>query len=175
VWLSRKASLAQSQFRSWQNILDSSGSPSIIKEGPVYSALTGLEYYFPSGLVLASEYFYNGEGWDDQERADYSNSLLDLSINGGIAGEYLALYTPTYFARHYVLMNLMIPWYAIESNFNLNLIWSPDSASIILIPNAVFNLNYEGTLTSEIWYSGMYSYDDSQKNEAWLSPVKQSI
>ncbi|RKX98809.1 MAG: hypothetical protein DRZ90_01560 [Spirochaetes bacterium] len=161
--------------RSRRNIPADDDSPSIIKDGPVYSALAGLEYYFSSGLVLAAEYFYNGEGWNDKERKDYSKSLLDQSINEEITGEYLALYTPTYFARHNVLMNLMIPWYAIESNFNLNLIWSPDSASIILTPNAVFNLNYEGTLTSEIWYSGMYSYDDSQKNEAWLSPVKQSI
>jgi len=161
--------------RSRRNIPAADDNPSIIKEGPVYSALAGLEYYFPSGLVLASEYFYNGEGWDDKERKDYSNSLLDQSNNGGIVGEYLALYTPTYFARHYVLMNLMIPWYAIESIFNLNLIWSPDSASIILTPNAVFNLNYEGTLTSEIWYSGMFSYNDTEKNEAWLAPINHSL
>ena len=161
--------------RSRRNIPDDSTNPSSIKNGPVYSALTGLEYYFPSGLLLAAEYFYNGEGWNQQEREDYSSALIAQGSTTGIAGEYLALYTPTYFARHYLLVNLNIPWYAIDSFINLNFIWSPDSASIIFTPNASFNLNYEGTLVSEIWYSGLFSYDDLGKNEAWLSPVKNSI
>lgn len=161
--------------RSRRNIPDAGGGVSVIKDGPVYSGLAGLEYYFPSGLVLAAEYFYNGEGWDDTERADYSSSLEIQGGSGSIAGEYLALYTPTYFARHYVLTNFLIPWYAIDSSINLNLIWSPDSAVFIFTPNASFNLNREGTLISEIWFSGLFSYDDSKKNETWLSPVKQSM
>ncbi len=161
--------------RSRRNIPDSGTGPSTIKDGPVYSGLAGLEYYFTSGLVLATEYYYNGEGWNLTEREDYTSALETQGGSGGIAGEYLALYTPTYFARHYVLTNLMIPWYAIDSFINLNFIWSPDSAAFILTPNASFNLNTEGTLVSEVWYSGLFSYDDSQKNEAWLSPVKQSI
>jgi len=108
--------------RSRRNIPDAGGGVSIIKEGPVYSGLAGLEYYFPSGLVLAAEYFYNGEGWDDNERADYSSSLEIQGGSGSISGEYLTLYTPTCFARHYVLTNLLIPWYAIDSSINLNLI-----------------------------------------------------
>ncbi len=161
--------------RSRRNVPDTSDNTTDIKEGPVFSGLAGMEYYFSSGLVLATEYFYNGEGWDRSEREDYDTTLTALGGSSGITGEYYALYTPTYFAQHYLLMNLLIPWYAIDSMFNLNVIWSPESAAIIFTPNAMFNLNYEGTLTSEIWYSGMFSYDDAEKNESWLAPVNHSL
>ena len=116
-----------------------------------------------------------GEGWNSSERSDYSTALEALDSSGGITGEYYSLYTPTYFARHYILTNLLIPWYAIDSSINLNIIWSPDSGAVIFTPNASFNLNYEGTLTSEIWYSGMISYDDDEMNEVWLAPVNNSF
>ena len=161
--------------RSRRNTSDSSGASTTIEDGPIFSGLAGLEYYFPSGLLLAAEYFYNGEGWDDGERQDYTKALESPALAGGVTGVYYALYTPTYFAEHYLLVNLLIPLYAIDSSVNLNLIWSPDSGAIIFTPNATFNLNYEGTLTSEIWYSGMFSYDDTAKNEAWLAPVNHSI
>lgn len=161
--------------RSRRNAPDAGGAASTIKDGPVFSGLAGMEYYFPSGLVLATEYFYNGEGWGSGERVDYTSALESPAMAGGVTGEYYTLYTPTYFAQHYILMNLLIPWYAIDSSINLNVIWSPDSAAVIITPTAAFNLNYEGTLTSEIWYSGMFSYDDTKKNEAWLAPVNHSL
>lgn len=160
--------------RSRRNLPDASGTPSTLDDNVTYSALAGMEYYFNSGLVGAAEYFYNGEGWDDDQRADYA-AALDVLSSSGLNGDYLGLYTPQYFAKHYILLNLMIPWYAKDSNFNANIIYSPDSQALFVTPSAIFNLNYEGTLVSELWYSGQYSLDDSQKNEAWLSPVNHSI
>lgn len=159
--------------RSRRNVPDASAAPSVLENEIVYSALAGMEYYFSSGLVGAVEYFYNGEGWDDDQRDDYA-SALDL-MSTGPDGDYMGLYTPQYFARHYILLNLMIPWYARDSSFNANIIYSPDSQALFVTPSAVFNMNYEGTLVSELWYSGQYSLDDSKKNEAWLSPVNHSI
>jgi len=80
-----------------------------------------------------------------------------------------------YFARHYLLLNLGIPLYAIDSNANLNLIYSPDPQAFMVTPGAAFNLNYEGTLVSELRYSALVSLDDDAKNEAWSSPVHQSV
>ena len=73
------------------------------------------------------------------------------------------------------MVNLLIPWYTAETTFNINVIWSPDSAAVIFTPYASINLNYDGTLVSEIWYSGQFSYDDSEFNEAWLAPVRHSL
>ncbi|RKX73913.1 MAG: hypothetical protein DRP60_11075, partial [Spirochaetes bacterium] len=73
--------------RSRRNIPDSGIGSSTIKDGPVYSALAGLEYYFPSGLLLATEYFYNGEGWNQIERENYSSALITQGGSGGIRGE----------------------------------------------------------------------------------------
>lgn len=149
--------------RSRRNTPGSDGMPSVLGKKTVYSALAGGEYYFSSGLAAAVEYFFNGEGWDQENREDFA-----LSPD-------MTLYTPLYFARHYLLVNLMIPWYVRDTTFNVNLIYSPDSAALIMTPSVVINLNYEGTLVTELLYSGMTSLDDSRKNEAWLSPVKNSM
>lgn len=160
--------------RSRRNLPHASAATPTLDENITYSALAGMEYYFNSGLVTAAEYFYNGEGWDDNQRDDYA-SALDVLSSTYINGDYIGLYTPQYFAKHYILLNLIIPWYAKDSSFNANIIYSPDSQALFVTPSALFNLNYEGTLVSEIWYSGQYSLDDSQKNETWLSPVNHSI
>lgn len=160
--------------RSRRNLPDAKGGSSILNDSVTYSALGGMEYYFNSGLVGAVEYFYNGEGWEDGQRQDYA-SALELMSSTGPDGDYAGLYTPQYFAQHYILLNLMIPWYAKDSSFNANFIYSPDSQALFVTPSAVFNLNYEGTLVSELWYSGQFSLDDHKKNEAWLSPVNHSI
>ena len=165
---------ASVRSRSRRNIPYPDGSGTEIPGGPVFTALAGLEYYFPSGLAASAEYFYNGEGWTRSDRRDYVAGLEALASSGGITGEFSALYTPTYFARHYILTNLTMPWYAIEATFNINAILSPDSGALILTPSASFNLNYEGTLVSEIWYSGQFSLNGDGNNEVDLAPTAQS-
>ncbi len=159
--------------RSRRNIPDAASFSTTIRKGPVPSGLFGLEYYFPSGAFLAVEYFYNGEGWNQAQREDYASVLSILGT--GITGEYYALYTPSYFAQHYALLNLLVPWYDVDASFNLNFIWSPDSEVLFFTSTVLVNLNYEGTLVTELWYTGQVSLDDDRKNEALLSPVKHSI
>ena len=161
--------------RSRRNTPDAAGFSTTIQDGPVPSGLFGLEYYFPSGVLLAAEYFYNGEGWNQAQREDYASALNILGTGTGITGEYYALYTPSYFAQHYALLNLLVPWYDGDASLNLNFIWSPDSEVLFLTTTVLFNLNYEGTLVTELWYAGQVSLEDSRKNEAWLSPVSNSI
>ena len=158
--------------RSRRNLSDPAGGASVLDDELTFSALAGLEYYFAAGPSVALEYFYNGEGWNRGERIDFESALLAGAAG---TGEYAALYTPTYFARHYILANLMIPWYAREVTVNLNLIVSPDSGALVLTPNAEVNLNYEGTLTAELWYSGQFSFDADRRDEAWFAPVRHAM
>ncbi len=161
--------------RSRRNAPEATGAATVMRDGPIPSGLLGAEYYFPSGPVLAAEYFYNGEGWDQDRREDYAEALDTLEDSGGITGEYYALYTPSYFARHYWLVNLTIPWYDADATFDVNLVFSPDSRVLFVTPTASLNLNYEGTLTTDLRYSGQFSLDDGRRNEAWLSPVGHGI
>ncbi len=159
--------------RSRRNSPDPDGGASELKEEPVFSGLAGAEYYFSSGISGALEYFYNGEGWNDGERRNYASALKADDSSQLLS--YVSLYTPLYFSRHYVLLNLGIPWYEKDCSFNLNLICSPDSASLIFTPSAEFNLDAEGSLTAEIRYNLMSSWDDGESGESTLSPVKHSV
>jgi hypothetical protein len=159
--------------RSRRNSPDADGGMSELKDDPVFSGLAGAEYYFASGISGALEYFYNGEGWDDGERRDYASALK--GDDQSHLSSYTALYTPLYFAKHYILVNLGIPWYEKDCSFNLNLISSPDSASLIFTPSAELNLDAEGSLTAELRYSALSSWDDDQRGESYLSPVRHSF
>ena len=161
--------------RSRRTAPEATGAETTMRDGPIPSGLLGLEYYFPAGPSLVAEYFYNGEGWDRDQRRDYANALDALDDAGGITGEYCALYTPSYFARHYGLLNLTIPWYDVDTTFDVNLIYSPDSHALFVTPTVSVNLNYEGTLSTELRYGGQFSLDDGERNEVWLSPVRHGV
>ncbi len=161
--------------RSRRNAPDPTGGATSVRDNPIPSALLGLEYYFASGLAVAAEYFANGEGWDQGAREDYADALDVLNAGGGITGEYYGLYTPSYFARHYGLINLTLPWYDVDASFNANVVYSFDSRALFLTPTAIVNLNYEGTLVTEFRYGGLYSLEDDRRNEAWLSPVGHTV
>ena len=62
------------------------------------------------------------------KRQDYAEALI--AADATTLPGYSSLYTPLYFARHYILLNMGIPWYEKDAAFNLNLIGSPDSASL---------------------------------------------
>ncbi len=160
--------------RSRRNDPDALGGASLLRNGPIFSGLVGAEYYFAAGPALAVEYFYNGEGWKHGSLEDYVTALNGGPAGGGI-GEYASLYTPLYYARHYILANLMIPWYARETTFNINAVISPDSGALILTPSAEINLNFDGTLVAEIFYSGFFDFNESELNEAYLAPVRHAV
>ena len=141
-------------------------------EKTVFSALLGAEYYFPSGLSAAAEYFCNGEGFNGTERRNYSDSL---AYYGGsyIPADFSLLYRPGYFSRHYLLLNIVYPWYNMKTDFTVTAVTSLDAGSLMIIPRMDFNA--AGNLTVYLYYTGLFSFDDSEKNEAWLSPVKHQI
>ncbi|MCP5515067.1 MAG: hypothetical protein H7A26_06355 [Spirochaetales bacterium] len=143
-------------------------------DDPAFSALAGIEYYFRSELALIAEYFYNGEGLGRGERSDYKDALeyFNSTSTGYAPEEYYELYRPGYFARHYLLLNLTLPLYDLESEASLTVIESPDSRMISATPR--WKILPSGSFEIEISYSGLFSLDDGQYNEAWLSPVKHS-
>ena len=80
------------------------------KDELLFSALAGLEYTFLSELTLVAEYFYNGEGFNEEERAAYLTALGppdSATVFGSLAAEY----RPGYLSRHYALVNLLYPLY----------------------------------------------------------------
>ncbi len=162
--------------RSRRNLPNATGGASTLNEEITYSALGGLEYNFPDDYSLIVEYFYNGEGWNDAERKTYGESIAAQTALGGISAENYALFTPSYFSQHYLLLNFAKSWYnPHEVTVNLNTIYSIDSKALILTPTITTPLNNEGNLVAEIWYSGLFSFDDSEFNEAYLSPVRNSL
>jgi len=144
------------------------------KDGWVFSGLAGLEYYFPSELAVTLEYFYNGEGLDQAERADYAEALAFFNGTLGAApAGYYELYRPGYFSRHYLLLNLFYPFYGLSSELNVSVIGSPDSASLSILPE--WTILPTGNLEISLSWAGSFSLDDDRYNEAWLYPVNHSL
>ena len=143
-------------------------------EEPLVSGLLGLGYTFASELQLIIEYFYNGEGYSRRERELYKDSLEDqFPVPGYISGEYLSMYRPGYFARHYLLLNLGYPIYPWNTNVELSAYYSPDSGALGLMPS--LELEVSGSLSARAGYMGMFSLLDDQYDEAWFSPFKHIV
>jgi hypothetical protein len=144
------------------------------REDWVFSSLAGIEYVFPWEMSLIAEYFYNGEGYDQNQREDYANTLQDwVSTTGFLPGSVLKLYRPGYFARHYLMLSLIQPFYIVESDLSLMIMASSDSACLYL--NPAYQLYLSGSLTVAISYSGSFSIEDNRFNEAWLAPVHHTL
>jgi hypothetical protein len=140
-------------------------------DDPVYSALAGLEYVFLSELSFTMEYFYNGEGMDQEEREDYTEALEAVAAAEDVL-PYWELYIPGFFSRHYLLLNLFYPVYPLWSELNCSVIVSPDGATLAVQPEWVILPN--GSLEIALGWSGIYSLDDERYGEATLSPVNNS-
>ena len=144
-----------------------------VREADTWTALLGAEYFFGSGVVLNAEYFYNGEGYDGEQRADYVAALGAMTAD--TAPLLYALYTPGSFARHYVLLNATVPVYVAETVIMLGGIVSPDSSAVGLFPSVEITLGPEGELTASAGWSGLFSWDDQSNSEVELSPVRHSF
>lgn len=164
---------AAMRSRSRRNSPDPASLGTRLVDGPVFNTVVGFEYYFEAGPSIVLEYYYNGEGWDDGQRHDFSSILASRSSGPSVSD--IALYQPTHFAQHYILFNLALPIYSIESNINLNVIYSPDSQALLLTPSVELGLGEEGNLNANFSYSGLIDLEPSNKNEAYLSPVKHSF
>ncbi len=145
------------------------------RDGWIFSALAGLEYYFLNGMILNLEYFYNGEGMNDEERSLYNQALeFNSTSYGVIPGACYSLYRPGYFSRQYLLINLLYSvWDPFQIDFGLTCIASPDSMALSAMP--LITIYPTGNLSFRLGYTGMFSFDNGEYNEAWLSPVKHII
>ncbi len=144
------------------------------KQDLLFSGLLGLEYTFTSELRVIAEYFYNGEGYSRSQRKLYKESLEDQFITlTYIPGEYLSMYRPGYFSRHYLLVNLGYPIYAWNTNTELSAYFSPDSWALGVMP--AVELEVSGSLSIRASYMAMISLREEQYDEAWLSPLKHIV
>jgi hypothetical protein len=144
------------------------------KEELLFSGLLGLEHTFSSELRVIAEYFYNGEGYSLGERELYNDSLVDqYGVLTYIPSEYMELYRPGYFAKHYLLLNLGYPIYAWNTNAELSTYYSPDSGAVGIMPS--LELEVSGALSVRCSYMGLISLQEDRYDEAWFSPFKHIV
>ena len=136
----------------------------------LFSCLAGLEYIFESELYAVIEYFYNGEGYKETERANFENTIINLP---SLIGDLLGMYSPGYFAQHYILINLMQPWYDINTDINLSILYSPDSGALTFMPSV--NYFFSGNFSASLAYTGMFDFGDNDFNEVTALPVRHIV
>jgi len=133
----------------------------------LFSGLAGLEYTFETELYAVVEYFYNGEGFDKSERADFQTALSIPTFN------LLSMYSPGYFAEHYILINLMQPLYDIDTVSNLSALYSPDSAALTIMSS--LDYSFSGNFSVNLAYTGMFDISDNDFNEISALPVRHMV
>jgi len=133
----------------------------------MFSGLAGMEYTFESELYAVIEYFYNGEGFDKTERADFQTSLSFPTFN------LLSTYTPGYFSQHYILVNLMQPLYDFDTDLNLSAIYSPDSGALTIMQS--INYSFSGNFSINMTYTGMFDFSNNDFNEITALPVRHVV
>ena len=144
------------------------------KKDWLFSGLLGAEYTFESGISATLEYFYNGEGFDPDERKLYRDGLdYHNSANGASPTDYFLMYRPGYFARHYILLNLYLPLYDLNTDVQLSCLYSPDSWVLNILP--LFTFNVSGALSIDLGYVGLFSLESDQEDEVALSPTKHLV
>ena len=132
----------------------------------LFSGLLGLEYTFGSELYAVVEYFYNGEGYDKLERTDFETSLP-------LNPDLFNLYSPGYFGRHYVLVNLTQPFYDINTDATLSVLVAPDSGALTLMPMAIHN--FSGSFSVQIGYTGLFDLKSDDFNELSALPIRHLV
>ena len=146
------------------------------ENGWTTSALFGAEYTFAFELSLALEYFLNGEGLNSGERDRYLEGLKAAAGSPVFAAptlEQLSVYRPGFFAEHYLLLHALYPIYDLQTDVSFLSLYSPDSASIMILPELVFRIG--GSLNVTVGYSGLLNLDaDEESSEIELSPVRHS-
>jgi len=133
----------------------------------IFSGLAGLEYTFESELYAVVEYYYNGEGLDKIERAEFQTALSVPTFN------LLSMYSPGYFAKHYLLINLMQSFYDINTVINLSTLYSPDSGALTIMPS--LDYSFSGNFSVNLAYTGMFNFSDNDFNEVEAMPVRHVV
>lgn len=143
------------------------------KKGWLFSGLVGAEYTFESEISATLEYFYNGEGLDFDDRRLYREGLDFYNSSGVPPTDYLLIYRPGYFSRHYMLLSLYFPLYALNTDLQLSTLYSPDSWVLNILP--LFTFRISGSLSIDLGYAGLFSLKSGQEDEAELSPINHLV
>ena len=140
----------------------------------LFSVLAGFEYTFATETYVVVEYFYNGEGCNDSERSAFKDTIQAfISSYGSPATDLINMYSPGYFAQHYILLNFMQPFYDINTDINLSAIFSPDSGALTLIPS--INYSFSGNFSAKLAYAGMFDLYNNDFSEVSALPVRHVI
>jgi hypothetical protein len=146
----------------------------VIKTGPLFSALAGIEYVFPNEFMIVAEYFYNGEGFNDDEKIRYEESVLAaVTAFGAPLSEQLLMIIPGYLNQHYILCNLSYPLYDQNMELQCMALFSPDGLMLNVLPRVVFNIS--GSLTVSLGYTGLFDFAGDLINEASLNPFAHML
>lgn len=137
------------------------------KEDVLYNLLFGAEYVFTTDTSLITEYFYNGEGYNKEERSSY-RKYLETTIE--IYGTPEILHRSSNYSKHYLLLNISQPFYNINSTGNLTAIYSIDTYSITLTPQYSIDIGENSNI--EISYIGFYDFFNNDYTEYDLMPMK---
>ena len=150
---------------------DESGNPLLLsrKTDWIFSGLGGIQYQFKYDINVVLEYFYNGEGFNSTERNNYKETLSKNSPTIDL----IRLYTPGYFAQHYLLLNLVKSFYSANIDLNLSTIWSPDSQALEIMP--LISYNFSGSIVFKLSYSGVFDLSNNDFNEVAALPVEHSL
>ncbi len=153
-----------------RNNFTDGGSNLYRKDDWLFSGLIGLEYTFPIELYVVIEYFYNGEGYNESERSLYESSVIAA---GAPTSDLYNIYSPGYFAKHYIMLNLMQPIYDINLDLNLSVLLSPDSGALTVMPSLGYN--FSGNFYGKLSYTGMFDIDENDFSEVSALPVKHVV
>ncbi len=160
---------AAMRSRSRLGILESDGTQAELN-GPIWSALGGLEYVFPSGATLLVEYFFNGEGWNKDQRESFVAGVVSAPTLAN-----LSLYRPGAYSRHYTMFNLLIPLFGSGSEVTASSLFAVDTGTMILNPSLNVTLDQSGNLTGEVMYAGVFDLYGEEASEARLSPAEHQV
>lgn len=135
----------------------------------LYSYLIGAEYTFVTDTYLTAEYFFNGEGYNDSERDLFSDTVTQ----GLITSDLISLYRLGYFAKHYVMINVVQQLYDFNSEINLSGIYSIDSGALTVTPS--INYTFTGNFSLKVSYIGLYDLLKDDFSEVTELPVNHIV
>jgi hypothetical protein len=159
---------------SRSSFTDGSASSVSRKDQWLFSVLAGLEYTFSTETYAVLEYFYNGEGYNKTERSDFEDSVNAANLAfGAPTSDLFSIYSPGYFARHYIMVNLMQPLYDINTDLNFSAIFSPDSGALTVLPSVSYS--FSGNFSGKLAYVGMFDLYSDDFSEVSALPAKHMV
>lgn len=131
------------------------------KEDPVFNILGGLEYVFETDTSAVLEYYYNGEGYDKDEREMYETYLKNAPF---------PLHRSSNYTEQYLLLNLSQSLYDLNSTAGLTTIFSIDSQNLTLSPS--YEISFSENTNIKFSYTGILNFNSDDFTERELSPIK---